>query len=90
MESLWSTVIHHRCSSAPRSALTVQGPLRVASAPFVVPPSGGLSFPAEAGTPTGSSHLEKSELKCPVRLFLTPVQKKAPERTPASAGVARK
>ena len=47
-------------SSAPRSALTVQGPPQLAPAPFVVPPSGGLSFPAEAGTPTGSSHLEQA------------------------------
>ena len=47
-------------SSAPRSALTVQGPHQLAPAPFVVPPSGGLSFPAEAGTPAGSSHLEQA------------------------------
>ena len=47
-------------SSAPRSALTVQGPPRFAPAPFVVPPSGGLYFPAEAGTPAGSSHLEQA------------------------------
>ena len=61
--ALWSTVIHHRFSSAPRSAPTLQGPPRFAPAPFVVPPSGGLSFPAfpaEAGTPTGSSHLEQA------------------------------
>ena len=47
-------------SSAPRSAPTVQGPPRLAPAPFVVPPLGGLSFPAEAGTPTGSSYLEQA------------------------------
>ena len=47
-------------SSAPRSALTVQGPPQLAPAPFVVPPSGGLSFPAEAGTPAGSSDLEQA------------------------------
>ena len=47
-------------SSAPRSALTVRGPPQLAPTPFVVPPSGGLSFPAEAGTPAGSSHLEQA------------------------------
>ena len=50
-------------SSTPRSALTVQGPPQLAPAPFVVPPSGGLSFPAfpaEAGTPAGNSHLEQA------------------------------
>ena len=47
-------------SSAPRSAPTVEGPPRLAPTPFVVPPSGGLSFPAEAGTPAGSSHLEQA------------------------------
>ena len=47
-------------SVEPRLALTVQGPPRLAPAPFVVPPSGGLSFPAEAGTPAGSSHLEQA------------------------------
>ena len=47
-------------SSAPRSAPTVEGPPQLAPTPFVVPPSGGLSFPAEAGTPAGSSHLEQA------------------------------
>ena len=47
-------------SSAPRSAPTVRGPPRLAPAPFVVRPSGGLCFPAEAGTPAGSSHLEQA------------------------------
>ena len=47
-------------SSAPRSAVTVRGPPQLAPAPFLVPPSGGLSFPAEAGTPAGSSHLEQA------------------------------
>ncbi len=56
-------MIHHRFSSAPRSAPTVRGPPQLAPAPFVVPPSGGLSFPAfpaEAGTPAGSAHLEQA------------------------------
>ena len=41
-----------------RRSCTAETPSR--PAPFVVPPSGGLSFPAETGTPTGSSYLEQA------------------------------
>ena len=51
--------------SSPFFFCTTLGPDRARTSPtrptpFVVPLSGGLSFPAEAGTPAGSLHLEQA------------------------------